>query len=93
MSTRHSLAENDSLIHDLAVAQASFLLASLAASVSASIDHSAPLKTQRDQYFTELAAVTCKVISVMADLAADAQAMEDIREMGLKIAEDRARTG
>ncbi|OCX75542.1 hypothetical protein [Acidithiobacillus thiooxidans] len=90
MSNRKRITENQNLIHDLAVAQASFLLANLAPAVSASIDRSLPIEAQRDQYYADLPGLTGRVIGVMNDLAADEQAMEDIMGMGLKIAEKRA---
>ncbi|MDA8153636.1 MAG: hypothetical protein M0003_13180 [Acidithiobacillus sp.] len=90
MSNSKRITENRDLIHDLAVAQASFLLANLAPAVSASIDRSLPIEAQRDQYYADLPGLTGRVIGVMNDLAADEQAMEDIMGMGLKIAEERA---
>ena len=93
MSNSNRITENRNLIHDLAVAQASFLLANLAPAVSASIDRSTPIEAQRDQYHSDLTAMTGKVIGVMNDLAADEQAMEHILAMGLKITEERAMAG
>ena len=93
MSNSNRITENRNLIHDLAVAQASFLLANLAPAVSANIDRGVPIETQRDQYHADLTAMTGKVIGVMSDLAADESAMEDILSMGLKITEERAMTG
>lgn len=90
MSNSNRITENQELIHDLAVAQASFLLASLAPVVSASIDHSRPILEQRDRYYADLPGLTSKVIGVMGELAADEQAMKNILAMGLKIAEERA---
>lgn len=92
MSTKR-ITERQELIHDLAVAQASFLLANLAPVIAASIDRSLPLKAQRDRYYADLPELTGKVISIMNDLAADEQAMENILAMGLKIAEERAMAG
>ena len=90
MSNSKRITERQNLIHDLAVAQASFLLANLAPAVSASIDRSLPIAAQRDQYYADLPELTGRVIGVMNDLAADEQAMENIMGMGLKIAEERA---
>jgi hypothetical protein len=93
MSNSNRITENRNLIHDLAVAQVSFLLANLAPAVSASIDRSMPIEAQRNQYYSDLTAMTDKVIDVMGDLAADQSAMENILAMGLKIAEERAMAG
>ena len=93
MSNSNRITENRNLIHDLAVAQASFLLANLASAVSANIDRSLPIETQRDRYHSDLTAMTGKVIGVMNDLAANEQAMENILAMGLKITEERAMAG
>ena len=87
------ITENQNLIHDFAVAQASFLLANLAPAVSASIDQSLPIKAQRDRYCADLPELTGKVINVMNDLTANEQAMENILAMGLKIMEERAMAG
>ena len=89
-SNRNRITENRNLIHDLAVAQASFLLANLAPAVSSNIDRGVPIETQRDQYHSDLTAMTGKVIGVMSDLAVNEQAMENILAMGLKITEERA---
>lgn len=93
MSNSHRITENRNLIHDLAVAQAAFLLANLAPAVSASIDRELPTGTQREQYHADLPELTGKVIAVMSDLAADQSAMENILAMGLKITEERAMAG
>ena len=93
MSNSNRITENRNLIHDLAVAQASFLLANLAPAVSASIDRSLPTEVQRDRYCADLSKLTGKVIGVMNDLAANEQAMENILTMGLKITEERAMAG
>ncbi|MBU2859056.1 hypothetical protein HF290_01040 [Acidithiobacillus ferrooxidans] len=90
MSNSNRITENRNLIHDLAVAQASFLLANLAPAVSSNIDRGVPIETQRDQYHSDLTAMTGKVIGVMSDLVVNEQAMEHILAMGLKIAEERA---
>lgn len=87
------ITERVDLIHDIAVAQASFLLANLAPVVSANIDRSLPIEAQRDKYYADLPELTGKIIAVMSDLAADQSAMERILAMGLKIAEDRAMAG
>lgn len=92
-SNRISITENQNLIHDLAVAQASFLLANLAPVVSASIDQSLPIEAQRDRYYADLPELTGKVIGAMNDLAADQSAMENILAMGLKMTEERAMAG
>ena len=93
MSNSNRITENRNLIHDIAVAQASFLLANLAPAVSANIDRGVPIETQRDQYHSDLSELTGKVIGVMNDLAANEQAMENILAMGLKITEERAMAG
>ena len=93
MSNSNRITENQNLIHDLAVAQASFLLANLAPAVSANIDRSLPIDVQRDRYYADLPELTGKVIGVMNDLAADESAMENILSMGLKITEERAMAG
>ena len=93
MSNSNRITENRNLIHDLAVAQASFLLANLAPAVSANIDRSLPIDVQRDRYYADLPELTGKVIGVMSDLAADESAMENILAMGLKITEERAMAG
>lgn len=93
MSNSNRITENRNLIHDLAVAQASFLLANLAPAVSANIDRSLPIDVQRDRYYADLPELTGKVIGVMNDLAADESAMENILSMGLKITEERAMAG
>lgn len=93
MSNSNRITENRNLIHDLAVAQASFLLANLAPAVSANIDRSLPIEAQRDKYYADLPELTGKVIAVMSDLAADQSAMENILAMGLKITEERAMAG
>ncbi len=93
MSNSNRITENRNLIHDLAVAQASFLLANLAPAVSASIGRSLPIEAQRDRYYADLPELTCKVIGAMNDLAADESAMENILAMGLKITEERAMAG
>ena len=93
MSNSNRITENRNLIHDIAVAQASFLLANLAPAVSANIDRGVPIETQRDQYHSDLSELTGKVIGVMNDLAANEQAMESILAMGLKITEERAMAG
>ncbi|WP_428946885.1 hypothetical protein ACQUQQ_08720 [Acidithiobacillus ferrooxidans] len=93
MSNSHRITERQNFIHDVAVAQASFLLANLAPAVSASIDRSLSIEAQRDRYYADLPELTGKVISIMNDLAADGQAMENILAMGLKIAEERAMAG
>ena len=93
MSNSKRITENQNLIHDLAVAQASFLLSNLAPAVSSNIDQGMPIETQRDQYHSDLTAMTGKVIGVMNDLAADQSAMENILAMGLKITEERAMAG
>ncbi|EGQ60417.1 hypothetical protein GGI1_00300 [Acidithiobacillus sp. GGI-221] len=93
MSNSKRITENRNLIHDLAVAQASFLLANLSPAVSASIDRSLPIEAQRDRYHADLPELAGKVIGAMNDIAADEQAMENILAMGLKIAEERAMAG
>ncbi len=86
------IAERDGLVHDLAVAQASFLVASLAPVISASIDRSLPIKKQREMYFGDLPEFTRKVIFAMHELASDADAMGNIVATGLKITEERAKS-
>ena len=93
MSNSNRITENQNMIHDLAVAQASFLLANLAPAISASIDRSLAIEAQRDRYYADLSKLTGKVIGVMNDLAANEQAMENILAMGLKITEQRAMAG
>ena len=93
MSNSNRITENQNFIHDVAVAQASFLLANLAPAISASIDRSLAIEAQRDQYHSDLSELTGKVIGVMSDLAADESAMENILAMGLKITEERAMAG
>jgi hypothetical protein len=89
-ATTH-LADNVDLVHDLAVAQASFLVASLAPVISASIDRSWPMEKQREAYFGDLPEFTSRVILAMCELANDSDAMDNIIAMGLKITEERAK--
>jgi hypothetical protein len=93
MSNRASthLTDNADLVHDLAVAQASFLAANLTPVLSASVDRAWPIEQQREAYLGDLPEFTRAVILAMNALANDAAAMESIIQMGLKITEERAK--
>ncbi len=79
MHTRHDL------IHDLAVAQASFVLAAIAP--SAAMVHE---DDDKAGYLTDVILSTRMVMSTMHELMADDESALNIARMGMKIVEDRA---
>ncbi|MBN6741370.1 hypothetical protein JKG47_12635 [Acidithiobacillus sp. MC6.1] len=79
LHTRHEL------IHDLAVAQASFVLAAIAPAAAIVAD-----ENDKDAYLTDVILSTRMVMETMHELMADDDSAIKIARMGMKIVEDRA---
>ncbi|MBN6740610.1 hypothetical protein JKG47_08730 [Acidithiobacillus sp. MC6.1] len=79
LHTRHEV------IHDIAVAQASFVLAAIAPAAAMLAD-----EDDKDAYLTDVIISTRMVMATMHELMADDENALKIARMGMKIVEDRA---
>ncbi|MBU2771597.1 hypothetical protein [Acidithiobacillus caldus] len=73
------------LIHDIAVAQASFVLAAIAPSAAMLHDDD-----DKDAYLTDVILSTRMVMATMRELMMDDENTIKVARMGMKIVEDRA---